>query len=61
MKKLTATTIMAAILLAMASQYSEAEHRVNTISSMHERAAQLDLQARQAAYGHRTGERHARQ
>lgn len=61
MKKLTATAIMAAILLAMANQYTEAEHRVNTITSMHERAAQLDNQARHAAYGHRTGDSHARQ
>lgn len=46
MKKLTAAGIIAAILLAMATQYKDAEAKVNTIASFQERAAQLEDQIR---------------
>ncbi|WP_165494641.1 hypothetical protein [Pseudoxanthomonas winnipegensis] len=45
MKKLTAAGIVAAILLAMATQYKDAEAKVNTIASFHERAAQIEASA----------------
>lgn len=42
MKKLTGAGIVAAILLALATQYKDAEAKVNTVQSSYERAAQLE-------------------
>ena len=50
MKKLTAAAIIAAIVLLMAIQYSEAERQVDQVGSLYGQAAQIEEAARSAAY-----------